>query len=427
MDLLERAEPLADLDELLAASAAGGHVAVLSGEAGAGKSSLAAAFVERAGARARVLWGSCDPLLTPRALGPLHDIARQVGGALRESMARGPPRGGLREAAGRARRAAPARPAGRGHRGSALGGRGHAGHGGLPRPPAARRSARCCCSPTATTRSARIIRCGPCWPVCRGRRSGGCSLAPLSAEAVAELARRAGRRRRFGVRGDRRQSAAGHRGAGRRRRRTSRPTVRDLVLSRLAGLSPAAREVAGLVSVVPVAGRAGAAARPGRGGRRVPRRRGAGRGPATAWRSGTSCCGARWRSRCPRYAGPPCTPRCSPRWRPRPGGPGPAGAPRPPRRRRGGRAALGAGGRAAGRRAGRVPAGRGALRRPRCRSPRVGRPGAGPSCWRRTRVAAYHGGLTAGGAGRAAGGPGPARDATATPCGSARTCAGCPG
>src|SRR3982751_1096024 len=90
MDLLERADGLAVLGRLLAESAAGGRVAVLSGEAGAGKSALVAAFAEAAGPRARVLWGACDPLLTPRALGPLHDIARTLGGRLRERIADGP-------------------------------------------------------------------------------------------------------------------------------------------------------------------------------------------------------------------------------------------------------------------------------------------------------------------------------------------------
>src|SRR6185436_14857308 len=89
MDLLERADELATLTRLLAETSAGGRVAVLSGEAGAGKSSLAAAFTEAAGPRAQVLWGACDPLLTPRALGPLHDIARTLGGRLRERMAEG--------------------------------------------------------------------------------------------------------------------------------------------------------------------------------------------------------------------------------------------------------------------------------------------------------------------------------------------------
>ena len=89
MELLERGGALADLAALLADTAGGGRIAVVSGEAGAGKSSLATAFAAAAGSRARILWGACDPLLTPRALGPLHDIARQVGGELRERMATG--------------------------------------------------------------------------------------------------------------------------------------------------------------------------------------------------------------------------------------------------------------------------------------------------------------------------------------------------
>jgi len=89
MDLLERDGALAELDALLADTAGGGRIAVVSGEAGAGKSSLATAFAAATGPRAWVLWGACDPLLTPRALGPLHDIAREVGGALRERMAAG--------------------------------------------------------------------------------------------------------------------------------------------------------------------------------------------------------------------------------------------------------------------------------------------------------------------------------------------------
>jgi DNA-binding CsgD family transcriptional regulator/tetratricopeptide (TPR) repeat protein len=86
MELLERADALADLRRLLAESVAGGRVAVLAGEAGAGKSALVAAFAEAAGARADLLLGSCDPLLTPRVLGPLHDIARRLGGRLADSL-----------------------------------------------------------------------------------------------------------------------------------------------------------------------------------------------------------------------------------------------------------------------------------------------------------------------------------------------------
>ncbi|MDG4823893.1 LuxR C-terminal-related transcriptional regulator [Asanoa sp. WMMD1127] len=80
MELWERAAPLGVLDELLRASAAGGRVALVAGEAGVGKSALVTEFARRAGGRARFHWGWCDPLVTPRALGPVHDIARQRGG-----------------------------------------------------------------------------------------------------------------------------------------------------------------------------------------------------------------------------------------------------------------------------------------------------------------------------------------------------------
>ncbi|MEV4620172.1 AAA family ATPase [Asanoa sp. NPDC049573] len=86
MELWERGAPLAVLDGLLRACATGGRVAVVSGEAGVGKSALVTEFARRAG---RVHWGWCDPLVTPRALGPLHDIARQAGGALAERLAAG--------------------------------------------------------------------------------------------------------------------------------------------------------------------------------------------------------------------------------------------------------------------------------------------------------------------------------------------------
>jgi DNA-binding CsgD family transcriptional regulator/type II secretory pathway predicted ATPase ExeA len=92
MDLLERAPLLEELGGALAATAAGGRVALLAGEAGVGKSSLVRRFAERRSDDARFLVGACDPLLTPRALGPLHDIARQAGGRLAELLASGAPR-----------------------------------------------------------------------------------------------------------------------------------------------------------------------------------------------------------------------------------------------------------------------------------------------------------------------------------------------
>src|SRR5919108_3589842 len=92
MDLFERASLLEELGGVLAATAAGGRVVLLAGEAGIGKSALVKRFTERQSADARFLMGACDPLLTPRALGPLHDIARQTGGRLAELLGSEGPR-----------------------------------------------------------------------------------------------------------------------------------------------------------------------------------------------------------------------------------------------------------------------------------------------------------------------------------------------
>ncbi len=90
MTLLER-EPL--LDALAAAlrEAAGGdgRVALVYGEAGIGKTTLVDAFARECAGSSRVLQGACDSLLTPRPLGPLYDIARDAGPALRESLEAG--------------------------------------------------------------------------------------------------------------------------------------------------------------------------------------------------------------------------------------------------------------------------------------------------------------------------------------------------
>ena len=92
MDLLERASLLDELGAALGATATGGCVVLVAGEAGIGKSALVRRFAERHSADARFLLGACDPLLTPRALGPLHDLGRQTGGRLAALLAAGSPR-----------------------------------------------------------------------------------------------------------------------------------------------------------------------------------------------------------------------------------------------------------------------------------------------------------------------------------------------
>ncbi|HEX6309759.1 MAG TPA: AAA family ATPase [Longimicrobiales bacterium] len=90
---LERAPFLNELNAAYSSAAAGqGSVVLVSGEAGIGKTTLVerfAARVEQADSSARVLWGACDALFTPRALGPLLDIARRTQGPLRELIRSG--------------------------------------------------------------------------------------------------------------------------------------------------------------------------------------------------------------------------------------------------------------------------------------------------------------------------------------------------
>src|SRR5262245_58122760 len=81
MELLERASFLEELGTLLGRAAQGqGSLVLLGGEAGVGKSALVGRFVETARDTARVLIGACDPLSTPRPLGPLLDVAPALGG-----------------------------------------------------------------------------------------------------------------------------------------------------------------------------------------------------------------------------------------------------------------------------------------------------------------------------------------------------------
>jgi AAA ATPase domain len=95
MELLERASVLDELDGVLAATATRGPRRPGAGEAGIGKSALVRRFTDRHLGDARFLLGARDPLLTPRALGPLHDLGRQTGGRLAALLAAGSSREGL--------------------------------------------------------------------------------------------------------------------------------------------------------------------------------------------------------------------------------------------------------------------------------------------------------------------------------------------
>lgn len=75
-DLLERDELLAALHEAHSETvSANGRLVLVSGEAGVGKTAVVRAFCAELPRDTRVLWGACDPLFTPRPLGPFLDLA----------------------------------------------------------------------------------------------------------------------------------------------------------------------------------------------------------------------------------------------------------------------------------------------------------------------------------------------------------------
>jgi DNA-binding CsgD family transcriptional regulator/tetratricopeptide (TPR) repeat protein len=77
--ILERDAALAQLDGLARAASAGmGHFVLVAAEAGAGKTTLLRAFAERSGP-ARILRGACEDLSIPEPLGPLRDVADDLG------------------------------------------------------------------------------------------------------------------------------------------------------------------------------------------------------------------------------------------------------------------------------------------------------------------------------------------------------------
>jgi DNA-binding CsgD family transcriptional regulator/tetratricopeptide (TPR) repeat protein len=92
MPLLEREAQLASLRTYAAQARDGaGRLALIAGEAGAGKSALVE-HLESSLPAATWHWGACDGLFTPRPLGPLFDIADTLGGELLALCRSGAPR-----------------------------------------------------------------------------------------------------------------------------------------------------------------------------------------------------------------------------------------------------------------------------------------------------------------------------------------------
>ena len=87
--LLERDESMAVLTGLIAGVHSGseGRLVFVGGQAGVGKTALLGTFCDSQDESVRTLWGGCEPLLAPRPLGPLLDVAQATGGELEKLVA----------------------------------------------------------------------------------------------------------------------------------------------------------------------------------------------------------------------------------------------------------------------------------------------------------------------------------------------------
>lgn len=92
--LVEREKEISQLDKAAERTFAGrGGIVLLSGEAGIGKTVLLEDFRLRLkrGEAHKLFWSGCDPLLTPRPLGPLHDVATRISTDVLELLEAGAP------------------------------------------------------------------------------------------------------------------------------------------------------------------------------------------------------------------------------------------------------------------------------------------------------------------------------------------------
>jgi DNA-binding CsgD family transcriptional regulator len=93
VDLLERDMFLETLRQIrLQTVSSGGRLVFVAGEAGGGKTSLVNAFLASLPTDSIALRGACDPLSTPRPLGPLADIAAAAGGEFEQMFWSNSPR-----------------------------------------------------------------------------------------------------------------------------------------------------------------------------------------------------------------------------------------------------------------------------------------------------------------------------------------------
>jgi predicted ATPase len=88
MALLEREAEVRTLSDawLRARTGGPGGFLLVAGDSGIGKTWLTASFAREHVSEEQLLWGICDPLTTPRPLGPLHDVVDRLPRAVGSAM-----------------------------------------------------------------------------------------------------------------------------------------------------------------------------------------------------------------------------------------------------------------------------------------------------------------------------------------------------